>query len=65
MAFVCLCNRVSERKVRRAIDHGADTVERVGETCGAGTTCFGCHETVEQLLDEQGVAVHRRLRAAS
>jgi bacterioferritin-associated ferredoxin len=52
MAYVCLCNRVSERKVRRAIGDGAQCVETVAMTCGAGTTCFSCHPTIEDLLDE-------------
>ena len=64
MAYVCLCNRVSERKVRRAIDSGAQCVETVAMTCGAGTTCFGCHPTIEDLLDQQGVALPRLRRAS-
>jgi bacterioferritin-associated ferredoxin len=59
MAYVCLCNSVSERKVRKAIAHGAETVDEVGRTCGAGTTCFGCHDTIEELIDERSVGVAR------
>lgn len=57
MALVCLCNGVSERKVRRAIAHGADSVDEIGRACRAGTTCHGCHPTLEELLDEQPVFV--------
>jgi bacterioferritin-associated ferredoxin len=64
MAYVCLCNRVSERKIRRAIDSGAQCVESVAMTCGAGTTCFSCHPTIEDLLDEQSVAPPRLRRAS-
>lgn len=64
MAYVCLCNSVSERKVRRAIDHGASTIDAVGRACGAGTTCHGCHDTIDDLIDEQQVSV-RRLRSVS
>jgi bacterioferritin-associated ferredoxin len=64
MAYVCLCNSVSERKVRRAIDHGASTIDEVGAACGAGTTCHGCHDTIDDMLDERLVSV-RRLRRAS
>lgn len=60
MAMVCLCNGVNERKIRRAIDHGASTVDDVGRVCAAGTTCLGCHPTIEHLIDERvGVAVPR------
>jgi bacterioferritin-associated ferredoxin len=64
MAYVCLCNRVSERRVRRAIDAGARCVETVAMTCGAGTTCFSCHPTIEDLLDEQPIALPRLRRAS-
>jgi bacterioferritin-associated ferredoxin len=59
MAMVCLCRGVSERKVERAIDRGADTIEAVGELCGAGTVCHGCHDTIDAL-----VAVRARPRFA-
>ena len=59
MALVCLCNGVSERKVMKAIAHGADTVEQIGAHCRAGTTCHGCHGTLEDLLDEREVMVPR------
>lgn len=61
MAMVCLCRGVSERKVRRAIDAGAATIDEVGESCGAGTVCFGCHPTIDELLE---TAVQVRPRPA-
>ena len=60
MALVCLCNGVSERKVLKAIAHGAETVEQIGEQCRAGTVCHGCHDTLEGLLAERRVMVTRR-----
>ena len=57
MAYVCLCNSVSERKVRRAIDRGASTIDEVGAACGAGTSCQGCHDTIGDLLVEHPVAI--------
>ena len=57
MALVCLCEGVSERKVRRAIEHGAGTIAEIGEQCGAGTNCFGCHPTLEDVLHECRVSI--------
>ena len=51
MAMVCLCEGVSERTVRRAIEHGAATIEAVGERCAAGTCCQSCHPTIESMLE--------------
>lgn len=53
MAFVCLCEGVPERDVRRAIDCGATDIDEVGQLCGAGINCHGCHATIEDLLDER------------
>jgi bacterioferritin-associated ferredoxin len=68
--MVCLCQGVSERRVRREIEHGAATIEDLAATCGAGARCFGCHDTLDGLLTEvkPQVAVvavpRRRLRLA-
>ena len=51
MAIVCLCNRVSDRRVRRSVDAGAETVGDVGVACGAGTTCGGCHDTIDEIIE--------------
>lgn len=61
MALVCLCEAVSERKVRRAVEHGACTVAEVGDLCGAGTHCQGCHPTIEDVLADTPVRVPARL----
>lgn len=57
MALVCLCEGVSERKIRRAIADGADTIDEIGARCGAGTNCFGCHPTLEDVLHECRVSM--------
>lgn len=57
MALVCLCEGVSERKVRRAVEHGADSVAAIGEACRAGITCMSCHPTLEDVLHECRVSM--------
>ena len=46
------CNAISERRVRRAIERGATSVSDVAGACGAGATCFGCHPSIEDLIEE-------------
>ena len=65
--MVCLCHGVSERKVERAISHGASTVDEVGFACRAGTTCGTCRETIHDMIHEMtrestvtSVSVHAR-----
>lgn len=64
MALVCLCNGVSERKVVKAIAHGASSIEEIGRACRAGTTCHGCHDTLQDLLDERRVSIPSRAAIA-
>ena len=48
--MVCLCEGVSERKVRKAIDHGAASVDEVTAMCRAGGRCGGCRPTIDQMV---------------
>lgn len=64
MALVCLCNGVSERKVQKAIAHGARSVDEIGQACRAGTTCHGCRDTLEELLQDRAVMTPRRAAIA-
>jgi bacterioferritin-associated ferredoxin len=48
--YVCLCQGVTDRTIRRAVRHGAATVDEVGAQCGAGTGCGGCREALEELI---------------
>jgi len=52
--YVCLCRRVSDRKVRKAIGRGANTVDDIAAACGAGTGCGGCHPQLRSMLCELG-----------
>ena len=60
--MVCLCNRVAERQVRRAIADGATSVADVTAACEAGGSCTGCHPTIAAMLAEPVVV--RRLLAS-
>ena len=51
--YACICAAVPECEVRRCIAAGADTPEKIGEQCQAGTGCGGCHDTLRQLIEER------------
>ncbi len=59
MTLMCLCYGVSERKVAKAIERGATTVEDIGDELMAGRCCGGCTETITEML-----VVRRRSRMA-
>lgn len=61
--IVCHCRNVNERAVRAAIENGAVTVAEIGERCGAGLDCAGCHPELERLLSERADAVRGPLAA--
>lgn len=47
---VCLCQGVSEKRVRSAIVAGAETRKAVTKACGAGAGCGGCHDAIRELI---------------
>jgi bacterioferritin-associated ferredoxin len=49
---VCLCQGVSEKRVRSAIVAGAESRKAVTKACGAGAGCGGCHEAIRDLIRE-------------
>jgi bacterioferritin-associated ferredoxin len=53
MALVCLCHGVTDRRVRREIDAGARTIADLAERCAAGSCCYGCHPTLDELIAER------------
>jgi bacterioferritin-associated ferredoxin len=50
--YACICHGVTEREVAGHVSAGADTVERISDSCLAGSGCGTCHERLEQLIDE-------------
>jgi bacterioferritin-associated ferredoxin len=55
--MACLCEGVSERRVRREIEQGATSIDDLATGCGAGARCCGCHPTLDALLAEHVTAV--------
>lgn len=49
--FVCSCRVVSDQCVARAIDTGAETVEDIMASCGAGSGCGSCRPALQALLE--------------
>jgi bacterioferritin-associated ferredoxin len=52
MALICLCHGVSDRTIRGAVAAGADSIDAVGDSCRAGTSCAGCHDVIHELISE-------------
>ena len=55
--FVCLCSAVSERQVEQAISKGADTLEALAGTTGAGACCGSCRPLLLDIIEQNTCAV--------
>ena len=63
--YACLCEGVSERKVRAVIARGARTIEDIAQACGAGSRCGGCWPVLDELLEACVPLNERRERAGA
>jgi len=50
--IVCCCKAVCSQKIAELIASGIDTVEAIGEVCGAGTDCGSCRDQIEEMIEE-------------
>jgi bacterioferritin-associated ferredoxin len=48
--YVCLCQAVTNTTVHQAIEAGATTTRKVGESCGAGMVCGRCRRNVRAMI---------------
>jgi bacterioferritin-associated ferredoxin len=56
---VCQCERVTERRVTRAVRDGAQSLRDVSRETGAGQGCGGCVSSLRRIL-EQYFGTHQR-----
>ena len=49
-AMVCSCMQVGIKTIRKSIDSGCNTVQDVGDSCGAGTQCGTCRSDIRRML---------------
>ncbi len=52
--LVCLCQGISEKRVKAAIRSGACTRKQVTKACRAGGGCGGCHDVIKEMIAEHG-----------
>ena len=55
--YVCICNGVTDREIRQAVEAGCRSVPELTMRTGAGATCGSCLDIAAQLMDEAR-AVH-------
>jgi bacterioferritin-associated ferredoxin len=50
--YVCLCNGVTDREIKRAINKGASNLEHLREELGVASRCGRCACLTQSIIDE-------------
>jgi bacterioferritin-associated ferredoxin len=50
--IVCICNNVSDKAIRKAVDNGASTLSALREHLDVGTCCGKCNSCAKTILRE-------------
>jgi len=50
--IVCICNNVSDRKIRQAVDAGTTSMNQLRDQLEVGTCCGKCHACAKTVLRE-------------
>ena len=50
--IVCVCNNVSDRKIRQAVHEGMSTMSELRDNLDVGACCGKCHACAKHVLRE-------------
>lgn len=50
--IVCVCNNISDREIRQAVDMGLTTMAELRRDLGVATCCGKCHPCAKGVLHE-------------
>lgn len=50
--YVCLCQGVTDRQIREAVDEGASSMRKLRMELGVASACGRCAQHAKQVLDE-------------
>ena len=50
--YICICNAVTDKQIRRAAAGGVDSLYALRENLGVATGCGSCASYVQDILDE-------------
>jgi bacterioferritin-associated ferredoxin len=67
--IVCVCNNVSDRRIRQAVDDGMTSLAELRQHLDVGTCCGKCHSCAKKVirdrLAEQPVTMFNEIRIAA
>ena len=50
--YVCICNAITDKQIRRAAATGVDSLRELSETLGVASCCGSCAEEAQSILNE-------------
>lgn len=50
--IVCVCNNISDREIRQAVELGLTSIEELRRELGVATCCGQCFSCAEEILNE-------------
>lgn len=57
--YVCVCNAISDRQIRTAVERGAGSLSEVQAYLPVGNCCGACQDTARAVIDEHLVGANR------
>ena len=53
--YVCVCNAITDKQIRRAARNGVSSLYELRGTLGVASGCGSCASTAQEILDEEMV----------
>ena len=50
--IVCVCHRISDRDIRRAVAEGCPSFEAMQDEFRVATACGACHDCAREVFDD-------------
>jgi bacterioferritin-associated ferredoxin len=50
--YVCICNAITDKQIRRAAKNGVDNLYELRESLGVASNCGSCADQAQSILNE-------------
>ena len=50
--YVCICNAITDKQIRRAAKNGVDNLYELRESLGVASNCGSCADQAQSILQE-------------
>lgn len=50
--YVCVCNKVTDKQLKKAVENGAHSIGALQQALSVGSNCGTCLETAQSILSD-------------